>query len=233
MCVKDERELAKPGCILDPEDPNRAIPIQKGQRDLFDRSIPELEDLAKKEYDALLGIERQSVASYWRLGDVLTILRDKNQIPHSEWMKYVTGLGINYTRAKRALRIRKRHNKPEDCLDKSIDDALDYEQSEENDQTTNAPSAPKPVGARPKMHVQHQPEEQEEEGKVDTEELTDENEGDDSQAEEDSIADADQPPVTPEELMAVQTFVAAVGGWERAFFVMEEGYKTWKQNQNG
>jgi len=151
-----------------------AIPIQKGHADLFEKSIPELEILAKKEHDALLGIERQAVLSYWRLGEVLSVLREKNHIPHREWMKYVTGLGINYTRAKRALRIRKRHDKPEDCLDKSIDDALAYEQREENDQTTNAPSVPKPVGAKPIMPVHHQPEEQEEEEEIATEESTEE-----------------------------------------------------------
>lgn len=96
MLIKDERELAKLGCILDPEDSTRAIPIQKGHADLFEKTIPELEVIAKTEHDALLSVERQAVASYWRLGKVLSILRNKNQIPHNEWITYVASLGINY-----------------------------------------------------------------------------------------------------------------------------------------
>lgn len=42
-----------------------------------------------------------------------------------------------------------------------------------------------------------------------------------------------QPSITPEELAVVNTFVAAVGGWERAIHVIEEGHKKWQQNQNG
>jgi len=41
-----------------------------------------------------------------------------------------------------------------------------------------------------------------------------------------------QPSVTPEELAAVNTFVTAVGGWERATFIIEKGYEKWQQNQN-
>jgi hypothetical protein len=41
-----------------------------------------------------------------------------------------------------------------------------------------------------------------------------------------------QPSVTPEELAAVNAFVTAVGGWERATFIIEKGYEKWLQNQN-
>lgn len=40
-----------------------------------------------------------------------------------------------------------------------------------------------------------------------------------------------QPSVTPDELAAVNTFVTAVGGWERAIYVIEKGYEKWQQNQ--
>jgi ParB-like chromosome segregation protein Spo0J len=39
--------------------------------------------------------------------------------------------------------------------------------------------------------------------------------------------------ITPEELAALQTFVTAVGGWERAKSVVEEGYRQWQQNHEG
>jgi hypothetical protein len=38
-------------------------------------------------------------------------------------------------------------------------------------------------------------------------------------------------PITPEEFRAVETFVAAVGGWNRATYLIEEGHKKWLQNQ--
>jgi 3-methyladenine DNA glycosylase/8-oxoguanine DNA glycosylase len=41
-----------------------------------------------------------------------------------------------------------------------------------------------------------------------------------------------RPSVTPEELAAVNTFVTAVGGWERAIFIIEKGHEKWQQNQN-
>jgi hypothetical protein len=151
------------------------------------------------------------------LGEALSVLREKHNIPHREWMKYVDDLGINYTRAKRALRIKQRYEKPEDCYGKSIDDALDYEQREEHHQTPT----PKPVGAKPAMHFQHD-EHQEEEEIESTDENEDENESHNPAiADIESIhKDGDYEPIvadlTPEEIGAATNFIAVVGNCERA-----------------
>jgi hypothetical protein len=42
-----------------------------------------------------------------------------------------------------------------------------------------------------------------------------------------------QLPIASEELAATKTFVAAVGGWTRAIYLITEGYQKWRQNQNG
>ena len=39
--------------------------------------------------------------------------------------------------------------------------------------------------------------------------------------------------ITAEELNYLQKYVKSVGNWDRAFFVIKEGYKQWQQNQNG
>lgn len=44
---------------------------------------------------------------------------------------------------------------------------------------------------------------------------------------------SDQGAPSPEELKALQQYVDAVNGWARAQSVFEEGYKQWKQNQEG
>jgi hypothetical protein len=41
------------------------------------------------------------------------------------------------------------------------------------------------------------------------------------------------PPITVEELAAVNIYVKAVGGWERAICIIEECYQKWNENQNG
>jgi hypothetical protein len=53
---------------------------------------------------------------------------------------------------------------------------------------------------------------------------------------EDEVADEEesettQPFVTPEEVKAVETFVAMVGGWSRAVYLVQKGYQKWKENQ--
>lgn len=39
--------------------------------------------------------------------------------------------------------------------------------------------------------------------------------------------------ITPNEFRAVTAFVKAVGGWTRAKWLLEEGEKKWRENQNG
>jgi hypothetical protein len=41
-----------------------------------------------------------------------------------------------------------------------------------------------------------------------------------------------QPSITPEEVKAVETFVTAVGGWNRAVYLIQKGYQKWQQNKN-
>jgi len=51
--------------------------------------------------------------------------------------------------------------------------------------------------------------------------------------EEDSKSITNQGILTTDEIESLQIYVESVGNWDRAFFVLKEGYKLWTQNQNG
>ena len=55
---------------------------------------------------------------------------------------------------------------------------------------------------------------------------------DESVAEEEEIENT-QSSITVQEVEAVKTFVASVGGWNRAIYLIKKGHEQWLQNQNG
>ena len=93
---------------------------------------------------------------YWCLGDYLSALREKlrrsEQLAHGEWQEWLTDtLKIDLTRAQRAIRIRKRHERPEDCSGKTLWEALDYRPRKTPMSSlgpsvngTSSPSSPRP-----------------------------------------------------------------------------------------
>jgi len=66
-------------------------------------TLEQLTAAASEEHAALLAEERSTTARYWRLGQVLRLAR--KQFAHGQWTRYLKELGIEKTRAVKALRI--------------------------------------------------------------------------------------------------------------------------------
>lgn len=66
-------------------------------------TLDQLTAVAREEHAALLAEERSATARYWRLGQVLRLAR--KQFGHGQWTRYLKELGIDKTRAVKALRI--------------------------------------------------------------------------------------------------------------------------------
>lgn len=119
----NENDLAAMGYMIDPENPSKGIPLPK--KPTADMEVPELESLARQEYQRLIVAERQTVASYWRLGEYLRCLQKK--VGRGNWQDYVRAeLKMNLTRAGRALRLHKNFKRVEDCQNLGLIEALDY-----------------------------------------------------------------------------------------------------------
>lgn len=65
--------------------------------------LDRLSAVARIEHAAILDEERSTTARYWRLGQVLHLAR--KQFAHGQWLRYLQELGIEKTRAVKAMRI--------------------------------------------------------------------------------------------------------------------------------
>jgi len=89
-----------------------------------------LEQCAQSEYFLLLQSECQRTEQLWRLGDYLRDIRRLLGLTHGMWQKYLEDtLHIDYLSAKRACRLRKRHDNCDDVKGKTLEEALAYEPS--------------------------------------------------------------------------------------------------------
>ena len=74
----------------------------------------EIENLetAAREFNRSISLGHKSLsAAYWELGDTLLLLRPL--YPHRTWEKHLSLLGIETTRAKRAIWLRENHTREE------------------------------------------------------------------------------------------------------------------------
>ncbi len=92
-------------------------------------TVARLEEDAQEAYWALLNSECQRTEQYWKLGDSLTEIRRQYAFRHGQWQRYLATIEIDYQRAKRACRLRKRYETADDCKDKSLEEALGYKAS--------------------------------------------------------------------------------------------------------
>jgi hypothetical protein len=65
--------------------------------------LDRLSAVARTEHAAILVEEESTTARYWRLGQVLHLAR--KQFAHGQWLRYLQELGIETTRAVKAMRI--------------------------------------------------------------------------------------------------------------------------------
>ncbi len=66
-------------------------------------TLDQLTAAAREEWAAILTAEKTTTARYWRLGQVLHLAR--KQFAHGQWIGYLKELGIEKTRALKAMRI--------------------------------------------------------------------------------------------------------------------------------
>jgi hypothetical protein len=135
--IKHEKELAKLGAMIDPNNPSQAVPIS----DIFQNGNYEemptdaLIAQANKLFASVLSAERRLVALYWQLGDVLRAIRKQHE--HGSWMDFVKQQGWNYKRVWQAITIRDNIETPEGLEDLTVAEALscDKEKDSEIDPT--------------------------------------------------------------------------------------------------
>ncbi len=137
--VNNERELAKMGLALDPGDPNRLIRLQdvgevqpmsreKMRCESFDNDVIDNLDPAVAEQ---LAIDRNGKINeagayitglYWDLGAALLKLRELYG-KHGEWERKLARMGIERTRATKAMRIKQTFTRRTDCEQMSVERA--------------------------------------------------------------------------------------------------------------
>jgi hypothetical protein len=162
----------------------------------------DLEDLAKSTYTllmstetSLLNTEHQRTENYWHLGDYLTQLRRKLGLAHGSWQKYLEQtLHIDYQRAKRACRLKKKYEKCEGCKGKTLKEAMNYNPSPTVKEAKQAQAKAK-RGGKTKV------------GQPGGSKLP--------------TPSVEQKPPTDEEKQALKIFLEACGSIERARFVLE------------
>jgi len=182
-------------------------------------------DAEAKNANALIDqMEHSTVKTYFKLGQLLLQLR-----PHfpGQWEKHLKELGIDETRWKRGKAIAE-HFKDEKKLNgiATLDEALKQTRWGRSQRQNKEP---KPQTAKAKPVARKGSTAKSRKASAPKAQRTSPATEDDAKEE----TEPTQPPITPEELAAVNTYVKAVGGWDRAIYVIEEGHKKWQQNQNG
>ena len=99
--------------------------------------VRDLEEHAKAAYvllmdteHQLMDTEHQRTANYWDLGNFLRDIRRQLGLAHGAWMKYLESMRIDYEIAKRACRLRGKHDNRDQCKNLTLREALDYKPSE-------------------------------------------------------------------------------------------------------
>jgi hypothetical protein len=188
------------------------------------KEVARLDSLAKDANAVIDQMQHATVKGYLALGQALLQLRP---LFPGHWEKHLKDLGIDETRWKRAKAIAE-HFKDAKELEgfSTIDDALKKTRWGRS-QRQNKGTKPRTPQAKPvaRKGATSKP------GKASAFKAQRTSPAKEDDAKEEM--EATQPPITPEELAAVNTYVKAVGGWDRAVYVIEEGYKKWKQNLNG
>ena len=209
MHIANESDLHKMGYQVDPADPNKILPLPQPPANA---SVAELETLAQQEYQSILQSERKTAAQYWLLGDYLTRL--KTTCPHGNWEHYVTStLKIDPNRARRAIRVRKRHESVSECSEQTIWEALQYDNKKEpNPSTSQQPKAPS---------RQRNPSLTMFEADGDTEnDKAKENDFTNGYWKADEKEETEEPHLSDDDIKAAQQFVESVGS-DRAEYVLE------------
>lgn len=80
-----------------------------------------LEQYAQRQDQALIAREQGLAADYWLLGTALRLLR--KQFQHGQWCRYLTSLGIDRTRACKAMAIAQTFVAPEETASLNVAEA--------------------------------------------------------------------------------------------------------------
>ena len=97
--VKNERELAKMGFKIDPNDPNRVVPLKSLTMRDFDSppdpvwTIDQLSEYERHHHEQFVILGKRKAAHLYRLGEALIIAKEK--CVHGEWGKYLKSVGIS------------------------------------------------------------------------------------------------------------------------------------------
>ena len=82
------------------------------------KNLADLENAARDLNSRINQGEQSLIVTLWELGDVLVSLRP--QYPHGTWETELARLGIEQTRAKRAIWLRVNHARPDGKNDESV-----------------------------------------------------------------------------------------------------------------
>ncbi len=83
--------------------------------------VDQLGDYARAENAVIDAHERHLTSAYWRLGHALSLAR--KQFDHGHWEKYLQSLGIEKTRAFRAMKIFGEYPTPQDVASLTVEQA--------------------------------------------------------------------------------------------------------------
>jgi hypothetical protein len=201
-----------------------------GEVSRIEREMVEMEADLHEADDAQQKAAIERVGAYWTLGQAITNLETAlaaNKGKHSantprKRAIELAGNNARYQRAKAiGVHFGSRENAEQAATTRSLNEICDeIAEKKAEDRKAKGQEAPgrkltktpvKPVARKtPTANVPATDEDE-----VATEEET----------------ETTQPPITPTEVQAVETFVSAVGGWNRAVYLIQKGYQKWQQDK--
>jgi hypothetical protein len=192
-------------------------------------TIAQIESDLQQAEDAQQKVAIDRVGAYWTLGRAIVNLESAlaaNKGKHSEDTPRkraieLAGNNARYQRAKAiASHFESRTDAEQAAQWQSFNDILaEISEKKAEDRQTKGQKTPGRKPAMKKVERNVLPEASDSDAQTD----------DDRDATEE--AEVPQATIMPEEMKAVSAFVAAVGGWTRAIYLIKEGYQKWQQNQ--
>jgi len=201
-----------------------------GEVSRIEREMVEMEANLQEADDAQQKVAIERVGAYWTLGQAITNLETALAANKGKHLKNtprkraieLAGNNARYQRAKAiGVHFGSREDAEQAATTRSLNEICDeIAEKKVADRKAKGQEAPgrKPTKTPVKPVARKTPT-----GNVPA---TDE---DEVAAEEET--ETTPPSITPDEVEAVETFVATVGGWNRAIYLIEKGCQKWEENQ--
>lgn len=199
----------------------------------IEREIVEIEANLQEAEEARQKVACERLGAYWTLGQAITNLETglaANKGKHSKDTprKRAIELAGNNARYQRAKAVGLRFNCKADAeevgryrsLNEICDEIAEKKAADRKAKGQEAPGRkPKPTKVPVKPVARKTPAAKEKIPVEDNDEPVEKETG------------TTQPSITPEEVKVIETCVHAVGGWNRAMYLIQELYKKWEENQ--